>query len=142
MGLKIFLKNKLVDANEAKVSVFDHGVLYGDGVFEGIRSYNRRVFKLKEHMDRLYESADAIRLEIPISKEEFTKFEMAMSQLFVKYDVAVYFYNQGLIDDYAIGPYNKFILALFQSPGIAQWWENEQYYYRRKDRAGNHIWLL
>lgn len=72
MGQKIFLKDRLVDAADAKVSVYDHGLLYGDGVFEGIRSYNRRVFKLKEHMDRLYESAEAIRLTISMSKEEFT----------------------------------------------------------------------
>lgn len=69
MGLKIFLNGKFVEASEAKVSVFDHGVLYGDGVFEGIRSYNRRVFKLVEHIDRLFESADAIRLEIPLTKD-------------------------------------------------------------------------
>jgi len=56
---------------DAKVSVFDHGLLYGDGVFEGIRSYNRRVFRLDEHIDRLYESADAISLKIPVTKEEF-----------------------------------------------------------------------
>jgi len=58
---------------EAKVSVFDHGLLYGDGVFEGIRSYSGVVFKLKEHIDRLYRSAAAIMLEIPLTKEEMTK---------------------------------------------------------------------
>ena len=71
MGLKIFLDGKFVDTEDAKISVFDHGVLYGDGVFEGIRSYNRRVFRLQEHMDRLYESADAIRLEIPLEEKAF-----------------------------------------------------------------------
>ena len=71
MGKKVFLDGKLVNREDAKVSIFDHGVLYGDGVFEGIRSYNRLVFRLKEHIDRLYESADAIRMTIPISKEEF-----------------------------------------------------------------------
>ena len=55
---------------DAKVSVFDHGLLYGDGVFEGIRAYNGRVFKLKEHIDRLYSSAKAIGLEIPLSPAE------------------------------------------------------------------------
>ena len=69
MGLKIYLDGKLVDASQAKVSVFDHGLLYGDGVFEGIRSYNRLVFKLKQHVDRLYESAHTILLKIPLSKE-------------------------------------------------------------------------
>lgn len=66
MSLKIYLNDKLVDKEEAVVSVFDHGLLYGDGVFEGIRSYNGLVFKLKEHLDRLYESAHTLMLEIPM----------------------------------------------------------------------------
>jgi branched-subunit amino acid aminotransferase/4-amino-4-deoxychorismate lyase len=57
-------------AAEASVSVFDHGLLYGDGVFEGIRAYNGRVFKLERHIDRLFDSAKAIRLEIPQSHAE------------------------------------------------------------------------
>ena len=57
----------------ARVSVFDHGLLYGDGVFEGIRAYSGKVFKLKEHLDRLYESAHAVMLTIPLSKEEFAR---------------------------------------------------------------------
>lgn len=73
MGLKIYLDGKLVPEEEAKISVFDHGLLYGDGVFEGIRSYNGRIFKLDEHLDRLYASAQAIMLEIPLSKEELTE---------------------------------------------------------------------
>jgi len=71
MGGKVFFNGEFVDAADAAISVFDHGVLYGDGVFEGIRSYNRKVFRLMEHLDRLYESARAIRLKIPVSKEEF-----------------------------------------------------------------------
>jgi len=71
--MKAYLNGNFVDESEAKVSVFDHGFLYGDGVFEGIRAYNRRVFKLREHMERLYESAKAIDLQIPISMEEFQK---------------------------------------------------------------------
>ncbi|MFC1644131.1 branched-chain-amino-acid transaminase [Candidatus Omnitrophota bacterium] len=71
MELKVFLDGEFVDSKDAKVSIFDHGLLYGDGVFEGIRSYNRRVFRLDEHLNRLYESADAIRLEVPITKESF-----------------------------------------------------------------------
>ena len=70
MGLKIYLNGKLVDASEAKISVYDHGLLYGDGVFEGIRSYGSRVFKLKEHVDRLFESAHTILLKIPMTKKE------------------------------------------------------------------------
>jgi branched-chain amino acid aminotransferase len=66
----IYYNGKFVDKEEAKVSVFDHGFLYGDGVFEGIRAYNSRVFKLKEHIDRLYESANAILLDIEVSRRE------------------------------------------------------------------------
>ncbi len=71
MELKIYIDGEFVEKKDAKVSVFDHGLLYGDGVFEGIRSYNRKVFRLEEHINRLYESADAIRLEIPITKWDF-----------------------------------------------------------------------
>lgn len=70
MGLIIYLNGDFVPEEEAKVSVFDHGLLYGDGVFEGIRFYNSRVFKLDEHLQRLYDSAKAIRLEIPLKLEE------------------------------------------------------------------------
>lgn len=68
--LKILLDGKLVDENEAKISVFDHGLLYGDGVFEGIRAYSGRVFRLKEHVDRLFDSAKAIMLNVPVSKKK------------------------------------------------------------------------
>jgi branched-chain amino acid aminotransferase len=71
MSLKIWLDGKLVEKNDAKISVYDHGLLYGDGVFEGIRVYAGRVFELEAHLDRLYASAKAIRLEIPISREQF-----------------------------------------------------------------------
>ncbi|UCG50362.1 MAG: branched-chain-amino-acid transaminase [Phycisphaerales bacterium] len=64
----MWLDDKLVDEADAKVSVFDHGLLYGDGVFEGIRVYNGRVFELEAHIVRLYESAKVIRLEVPIGK--------------------------------------------------------------------------
>jgi branched-chain amino acid aminotransferase len=70
MGLIIYLNGDFVPEAEAKVSVFDHGLLYGDGVFEGIRAYNGRVFKLDEHLQRLYDSAKAIMLEIPLTMEE------------------------------------------------------------------------
>ncbi len=65
----IYIDGEFLPKTEAKVSVFDHGLLYGDGVFEGIRSYNGRVFKLDEHLERLYDSAKSIMLEIPISIE-------------------------------------------------------------------------
>ncbi len=73
MALKIWLDNKLVDEEDAQVSVFDHGLLYGDGVFEGIRVYNERVFELDAHIDRLYESARSIRLEIPMDRKSLIK---------------------------------------------------------------------
>lgn len=68
--MKIYIDGKYFDEKDAKVSVFDHGLLYGDGVFEGIRAYNGRVFKLKEHIDRLFYSAKAILLTLPIEHEE------------------------------------------------------------------------
>jgi branched-chain amino acid aminotransferase len=67
MALKIWLDGKLVDQEDAKISVFDHGLLYGDGVFEGIRVYNSRIFELQAHIRRLYDSAKAIRLDISMS---------------------------------------------------------------------------
>jgi len=70
MRMKIYLNGKLVPENQAKVSVFDHGLLYGDGVFEGIRSYKGRVFLLDEHVDRLYRSAKSIGLTIPMTRQE------------------------------------------------------------------------
>jgi len=69
MGLKIWLNGQLVDEEDAKISVFDHGLLYGDGVFEGIRVYNGRVFENRAHLRRLYDSAKVIRLTIPIDIE-------------------------------------------------------------------------
>ncbi len=73
MGKKVFISGALVDQAEAKISVFDHGLLYGDGVFEGIRVYSGRVFLLKEHVERLYESAKAIRLSIPMTPDEMIR---------------------------------------------------------------------
>jgi len=69
MSRIVFMNDRLVPEAEARVSVFDHGLLYGDGVFEGLRSYSDRVFRLDEHLDRLYASARAICLEIPLAKE-------------------------------------------------------------------------
>lgn len=66
----IYLNGEFVSKENAKVSVYDHGFLYGDGIFEGIRLYNGNIFKLREHLDRLYDSAKSIMLEIPLSYEE------------------------------------------------------------------------
>lgn len=71
--LQIYIDGKFYPKSEAKISVYDHGFLYGDGVFEGIRAYNGVVFKLKEHVDRLYRSAHAITLNIPLTKEEMVQ---------------------------------------------------------------------
>lgn len=68
--MKIYMNGSLVDEADAKISVFDHGLLYGDGVFEGIRAYNGRVRALPEHIDRLFDSAKAIALEIPMTKQD------------------------------------------------------------------------
>lgn len=70
MSLQIYINGTYYDKENAKISVYDHGLLYGDGIFEGMRSYSGKVFRLREHMDRLYESARAICLQIPISKEQ------------------------------------------------------------------------
>ena len=70
MALQIYISGKYYDKENAKVSVYDHGFLYGDGVFEGMRSYAGKVFRLKQHLDRLWASAKAIWLKIPMSQEE------------------------------------------------------------------------
>ncbi|MEW6008733.1 MAG: branched-chain-amino-acid transaminase [Candidatus Omnitrophota bacterium] len=68
--MKVYLNGKLVDKEEAVISCFDHGLLYGDGAFEGIRSYQGLIFKLDEHIDRLFETAHTLLLRIPLSKQE------------------------------------------------------------------------
>lgn len=70
MSRQIYLAGKFVPQEEAKISVFDHGLLYGDGVFEGLRSYRGKVFRLEQHVERLYESAKAIWLQIPLTPQE------------------------------------------------------------------------
>jgi branched-chain amino acid aminotransferase len=73
MSLKVYISGQLYDKEDAKISVYDHGLLYGDGVFEGLRSYSGKVFRLTEHLDRLWNSAKAICLEIPMSKEAMAR---------------------------------------------------------------------
>ena len=70
MPNKVYINGEFVDKDDAKISVYDHGLLYGDGVFEGLRSYSGKVFHLEEHLDRLWESARVIHIAIPISKRE------------------------------------------------------------------------
>ena len=71
--MKIYLDGKLLDKDAAKISVFDHGVLYGDGIFEGIRAYNGRIFRLEDHLNRLEESARAILIKLPLPIEQIGK---------------------------------------------------------------------
>ena len=73
MTTRVYINGKLYDKADAKISVYDHGLLYGDGVFEGIRVYHGKVFKNREHVDRLYESARSIALEIPMGRDELLK---------------------------------------------------------------------
>src|SRR5438105_15732794 len=70
---KIYIDGRFLPEADAKVSVFDHGLLYGDGIFEGIRFYNGRVFRLEEHLERLWDSARSILLEIPMSQRAMTE---------------------------------------------------------------------
>ncbi|MBR3218582.1 MAG: aminotransferase class IV, partial [Thermoguttaceae bacterium] len=70
MADKVWLGDKLVEEADAKISVFDHCLLYGDGIFEGMRCYSGKVFRLKEHLDRLWDSAKALHLEIPMTREQ------------------------------------------------------------------------
>jgi branched-chain amino acid aminotransferase len=73
MSLKVYISGKLYDKDDAKISVYDHGLLYGDGVFEGMRSYGGKVFRLEQHLERLWNSAKAIALEIPLSRPALAK---------------------------------------------------------------------
>lgn len=73
MGLKVWIDGQYYDKQEARISVWDHGLLYGDGIFEGIRAYNGRVFRLREHLERLYRSARSVLIEIPMSLEEMSE---------------------------------------------------------------------
>jgi branched-chain amino acid aminotransferase len=71
--MRVYINGKYRDESEAMISVFDHGLLYGDGIFEGIRAYNGRIFKLKEHIDRLFCSAKAILLNLPMTHGELMR---------------------------------------------------------------------
>lgn len=83
---KIYINGKYYDKSEARVSVYDHGLLYGDGVFEGLRIYSGKVFRLREHIDRLYDSAQHIHLQIPMTREAMIEAVNASVQLNHKID--------------------------------------------------------
>ncbi|MCA9796713.1 MAG: aminotransferase class IV, partial [Candidatus Eremiobacteraeota bacterium] len=70
MALEIYIDGKYYPKDQARISVYDHGLLYGDGIFEGIRAYNGRVFRLEEHLERLYLSARSILIDVPLSRDE------------------------------------------------------------------------
>ena len=70
MSLQVYINGEFFDKDNAKISVFDHGLLYGDGVFEGLRCYNGKVFRLEQHIDRLWDSAKSLAIEIPMTKSE------------------------------------------------------------------------
>jgi branched-chain amino acid aminotransferase len=86
MPPKVSINGKLFDKAEAKVSVYDHGFLYGDGVFEGIRIYGGKVFRLDQHIERLYDSARAIGLEIPLSRQQMTDAVISTVKANAKHD--------------------------------------------------------
>src|SRR5438093_3012672 len=86
MTPRIYINGKLFDKSDAKISVYDHGLLYGDGVFEGIRIYHGKVFRLREHVWRLYESARSIRLEIPMHREQMEEAVKSTVQANNKHD--------------------------------------------------------
>jgi branched-chain amino acid aminotransferase len=86
MNPKIYINGKLYDKADAKISVYDHGLLYGDGVFEGIRVYGGKVFRLAQHIDRLYDSARAIRLEIPLNREQMSDAVLSTVKANAKHD--------------------------------------------------------
>ena len=73
MSFQVYIDGKYYAKEDAKISVYDHGLLYGDGVFEGMRSYDGNVFRLEEHLDRLWNSAKAIWLEIPMTQDEMAQ---------------------------------------------------------------------
>jgi branched-chain amino acid aminotransferase len=73
MSFKVYINGSCTTREDAKISVYDHGLLYGDGVFEGMRSYGGKVFRLQEHLDRLWHSAKAIWLEIPMTQREMAQ---------------------------------------------------------------------
>ena len=72
-GLKVWMSDSLVDVEDAKIGVFDHGLLYGDGVFEGIRIYDGKIFLEDQHIERFFESAKGIRLELPMTAEQVAR---------------------------------------------------------------------
>jgi len=71
--MKVYISGEFYDKAEAKISVYDHGLLYGDGVFEGIRAYGGKIFRLQQHLERLYNSAKAIKLEIPMGRDQLAQ---------------------------------------------------------------------
>ena len=107
----IYLDGELVPREAAKVSVFDHGLLYGDGVFEGIRVYNRRIFRLDAHLDRLYDSARALALAIPLARAELAEAVRAALDLAARHTVAMHWGTFDLTDEPPDEPPRRFRAA-------------------------------
>ena len=116
MSLKIYIDGEYFDKDNAKVSVFDHGLLYGDGVFEGLRCYGGKVFRLEEHIDRLWDSAKSIAIEMTMSKAEMieaTKKTVALNKVkegYVRIIVTRGVGDLGL-DPFVCGPPGVIIIA-------------------------------
>ncbi|MEA1926890.1 MAG: branched-chain-amino-acid transaminase [Candidatus Auribacterota bacterium] len=110
--MKIYIDGEFFDKENARISVFDHGLLYGDGVFEGLRVYNNRVFKLEEHLERLYESAKAIDLAIPISIEKLQEDVLKTVHLNEMADSYIRLIITRGVGDLGLNPYTC------QTPGI------------------------
>jgi branched-chain amino acid aminotransferase len=102
----IFLNDEFVTKENAKISVYDHGFLYGDGVFEGIRVYSGNVFRMKEHIDRLYRSAKSILLNIPYTKEELTDIIVRTVQKNQFQDAYIRVVVSRGVGDLGLDPYN------------------------------------
>ena len=107
------------------------------GVADGISEFQISLAENKDLALIYQKGIDDVKQLTPV---ELTRFEMIIGQLFVKYDVAVYFYHHNLIDSSAIGPYNKYILFILKKPGVAVWWEEAKYFYSENMR--NYIIAL
>lgn len=104
--LVVWIDGEMIPKSQAKVSVYDHGFLYGDGVFEGIRAYNGRVFRLDEHVARLYDSAKAIWLQIPMSQEQTRKEVVRTLQVNKLHDGYIRLIATRGVGDLGLDPHN------------------------------------
>ncbi|MDZ4743754.1 MAG: branched-chain-amino-acid transaminase [Verrucomicrobiota bacterium] len=125
--MKIYLDGKFVDQKNAKISVFDHGLLYGDGVFEGIRAYHGRVFKLKEHIERLFYSAKAILLTIPMSHKEICEATVKACKMNKVYDGYIRLVVTRGVGNLGLSPWNCVKPSVFIIADKIQLYPKEYY---------------